>query len=309
MGFTRWNPTDWQTTKTANSTKTTSQIFTSQKLQMDLNPLNVVMRESRDSDLNPNSNPIIVAVDVTGSMGIISEYLVKTGLGILFDEILTRKPIADPHLMVMAIGDAHTDRAPLQVSQFEADNTIVKWLEKIYLEGNGGGNRSESYHFPLYFAAKHTSVDSIEKRNKKGYLFTIGDEGVPPALTKDQIKRFIGDDSESLTYEQLLAMASKMYNVYHIIIGQGSYASNSASEVKSSWQNVLGERAVWLDDYKCLSEVIVSIIQLNEGSDIDQVVSSWNGNTSLVVKSAVKDLQSRSNDQLSVNSTSNLVVF
>ena len=34
---------------------------------------------------------------------------------------------------------------------------------------------------------KKTSIDCFEKRGKKGYLFTIGDEQLPPTLTKAQI--------------------------------------------------------------------------------------------------------------------------
>ena len=34
----------------------------------------------------------------------------------------------------------------------------------------------ESYELALYFAAYKTSCDAWEKRQKKGYLFTLGDE-------------------------------------------------------------------------------------------------------------------------------------
>src|ERR1041385_6263270 len=93
--------------------KTTDDIYASRAINKNLNPKGVKLRESRDSADNPNSTPIIVAIDVTGSMGIIADVLAREGLGTLFTEILDRKPITDPHLMFMAVGDAHYDSAPL----------------------------------------------------------------------------------------------------------------------------------------------------------------------------------------------------
>jgi len=163
------------------SQKSTAQIFTSYDLHEDLDPKGT-NRESRDSDENPESTAIIIGCDVTGSMGFIAENLIREGLGVLFEEIYDRKPVSDPHIMVSAIGDVDSDRVPLQVGQFEADLKITEDLEKVYVEGNGGGNNKESYDLPYYYAAYHTSIDCFEKRNKKGYIFTIGDE-LPPSYT------------------------------------------------------------------------------------------------------------------------------
>ena len=315
MGNTsRWNPTDWSNYSKTTSAKTVHAIFTSKDMHKDLDPRGVVCRESRDSVINPQSNAIIVGVDVTGSMGMISEYMVKTGLGILFKEILDRKPVSDPHLMVMAIGDANCDRAPLQVSQFECDMKITEQTEKVFLEGNGGGNDSESYHLPLYFAANHTSIDCFEKRGKKGYLFTIGDELTPPTLTKEQIIRVCGDEpSRGFTYEELLESAERMYEVFHIIVAEGNCARRRMDDVKASWNKVLGQRAVVLTDHKALAEVIVSLIQVTEGADRDTVVASWSGSTAMAVSTATKDLVTRVKDSditiLGGDGSSNKVVM
>jgi hypothetical protein len=295
MGASRWSPSDWSSYSSTTSAKPAAAIFRSKSLDGDLDPKDVLVRESRDSDVNPESNAIIVGVDVTGSMGMIAEYFIKTGLGILFEEILTRKPVTDPHLMVMAIGDVHSDDSPLQVSQFEADIKITEWLEKVHVEHGGGANNSESYHLPLYFAANHTSIDCFEKRGKKGYLFTIGDEFTPPALTKEQITRVTGDTPQtSLTYEELYEAASKTYEVYHIIIAEGSCARSRLDGVTSDWTAIIGQHAIVLSDYKKLSELIVSIIEINEGADKAVVAGSWSGDTSLVVRDATKGLSAKS---------------
>ncbi len=292
MGTARWDATDWKSYTTTVVDKKTEEIFTSRKLNEDLNPKGIVVRESRDSEVNPESTAIIIGVDVTGSMGIIADYFVRTGLGVLFEHILAKKPVSDPHLMFMGIGDATVDDAPLQVSQFEADISIVDQLEKVYIEHGGGGNVYESYEMPWYFAAYHTSIDCYEKRGKRGYLFTIGDEMPSKGLIKEQIKRVSNVDVQSdISLEELYEQVSRMYNTYHIIIAEGSYARYRLDNVKEAWTNIIGQNAIVLDDYKKLSEVIESIIEVNEGVDKDAVVKSWSGDTSLVVKNSIKDLK------------------
>lgn len=292
MGTTRWDSSTWSSYSTTTKTKSASSIFTARMLHEDLDPKKFTVRESRDSDLNPNSTPIMVGVDVTGSMGRLADYFVKTGLGTLFEEILDRKPVSDPHLMVLGIGDAECgDTAPIQASQFEADITIAKQLEKVYVEKGGGGNDFESYDLPYYIAAYKTSTDCFEKRGKKGYLFTIGDEPAPTITTKRSIEKFIGDTPQAdIPFKDLIEQAQKMYNCYHIIVAEGDYASRRPDRVKDSWTAVLGQNVIVLSDSTKLSEVIVSIMEVNEGRDADTVVASWSGDTSLVVKTVVSGL-------------------
>ncbi len=267
--------------------KTTDKIYTARGINASLNPKGVKIRESRDSADNPNSTPIIVAIDVTGSMGIIADTLARKGLGTLFNELLARKPIQNPHLMFMAIGDANYDSAPLQVSQFEADNRIVEQLTQIYLEGGGGGNSFESYNLPWYFASAHTEHDSLIKRGKRGYLFTVGDEEAPKDLTKDQIKEIIGDTLErEMTSDEMLAEAQRKYDVFHIIIMEGNHASHYPDRVVNSWKPILGQHVVKLSDHTKLSETIIGIIEVSEGRDAAKVSDDFG----TVVGDAVKHL-------------------
>jgi hypothetical protein len=179
----------------------------------------------------------------------------------------------------------------LQVSQFEADKRIIEQLTQLYLEHGGGGNNFESYNLPWYFAAMHTVHDSYEKRAKRGYLFTVGDEEAPQALTKDQIKRFIGDDVQAdVSTQEALEMAQRVYDVYHIIIKEGNHAKNYLDRVVNSWTPLLGQRVIQLDDHTKLAETIVSAIEVAEGVKATDSASRWGGDISHVVHRAVKDL-------------------
>ena len=298
MGASRWDPDAWTSYATSTATKSRDAIFTAKSGMKDsLNPHGVKIRESRDSLANPESNAIIVGIDVTGSMGMIAEALAREGLGVLFKEVLDRKPVTDPHLMFMAIGDVVAgDQAPLQVSQFEADDRIITQLTDIYLEGRGGGNNFESYNLPWYFAANHTSIDCFEKRGKKGFLFTVGDEYPPADLTRANIERVTGDkiQTDRLTNEDLLTMVSRMYHVFHVIVEEGSCARGNVSGVTNAWKNVLGQNVLNLSDYRRLSEVIVSAIQVVEGEKKADVIKSWSGDTALVVSKALNGLTTTS---------------
>lgn len=295
MGYGSWSPSDWKTYSNTASTASRDDLFKTKSaaaVKPTIVPKNIDMRESRDSDINPSSTPVIVALDVTGSMGMLAETIAKEGLGIVFSELLTRKPISDPHVMAMAVGDANCDRSPLQVTQFEADMRITEQLLDLFIEGGGGGNRFESYNLPWAFAALKTSTDAFEKRGKKGYLFTVGDEETPEDLTLSQLREHVDPEvSQAMTNDQLLEAASKMYHIFHIIIAEGSHCRyGNLPTVKTKWTNLLGQRAIVLDDYKKLAEVIVSTIQVTEGAAIDDVTKSWDGSTSVTVHNAIKDL-------------------
>jgi hypothetical protein len=169
---------------------------------------------------------------------------------------------------------------------------MCRQLEKIYIEHGGGGNDSESYDLSWYFAGAHTSIDCFERRGKKGYLFTIGDESTPHGVSKESLKKFLGEDSESdLAAGQCLAIAEKQYEVFHIIIAEGNYCSNKGADyVKDQWVNLIGQRALVLKDHTKLAELVVSVVQMNEGMAAADVADSWDGSTSLVIRDAVKDV-------------------
>lgn len=99
-----------------------------------------VTRESRDSAEHPNSLAIGVMFDVTGSMGSVPRTL-QTKLGRLMRLLVEKGYVAHPQVLFGAIGDADSDRVPLQVGQFEsgAPGDQDDDLGKIYLEGGGGG--------------------------------------------------------------------------------------------------------------------------------------------------------------------------
>lgn len=287
MGGTSYSSHDWDTYRSTTSTKSTSEIFKKRGMSETLDPKNILARESRDSSVNPVTTPIVAGLDLTGSMGVLARQIATKGLGQIFEELLKRKPVDGPQFAFMGIGDVWCDSAPLQVSQFESDTaSLVPQLESLFLEGGGGGNNFESYNLAWHFAATRIVHDSFTKRGKPGYLFTIGDEEVPRDLSEDQLAKVYGQGS-AVSNAELLKLIAPQWNVFHIIVEQGSHMSYRRDETIASWKKLLGQRAIMLSDIESLSEVIVSTIEMCEGRDKDSVIKSWGGDTQLVVSKAL----------------------
>ncbi len=257
-------------------------------------PLNIKVRESCASDANPFPTPIIISLDGTGSMDSVLAAGVKR-VGDTFSEIYARKPVSDPHIMYMVHQDvAVGNRKPLQATQFESDTVLIDQIKDIFIEMGGGGNRSESYHLPLYFAATRTDCAAFkETPARKGYIFTIGDEGVPPPLTVDHIRTVFGNDEEvmgDMSYQDLLTMVQENYHVFHLMVTQTGMFQGYDKQFRQEWLEVLGQHAIPLDDINDLAEVIVATLQVVNGEDAATVAASFSGSTAITVATAVKSL-------------------
>lgn len=242
-------------------TKAASDIFEQKHLNEGMDPKSVVVRESRDSDEHPNSLAIIIGLDQTGSMGYIPHHLIKDGLPTLMAGIM-ENGILDPQVMFCAIGDAHNrEEAPLQISQFESsDELLDHWLTKVYLEGNGGGNNGEDYALVHRFAAQRTSIDCLEKRGEKGFLFTIGDDKSHRVIEKRYFEKYLGESEASdKTIAELIAEAQEKYHVYHVHVGTHEASGN----VKNTWRELLGENFIDCPNYKEAPKMIARIIADN----------------------------------------------
>lgn len=282
MGNARWSDADWQAHARRARSQSRSQIFSQSGLAPELDPTRFQVRESCDSAANPNSTPIILAVDETGSMGVLAEVIIKQGLGTIMKAVYDRRPVPDPHILCMALGDAYTDAAPLQVTQFEASvEPLTNQVRKLYLEGNGGGNGGESYALAWLFAASKTKCDAF-KHGRKGFLFTIGDEAPHRTVTREQAKRFAGVSVEAdLDARSLLASLQDDWQVFHLIV---ETSSTKEQEAVRKWRELLGERALTVSDVERLPEVIVSLLQAVAGTSPDVIVESWDEHAAPAVR-------------------------
>ena len=243
-----------------------SEVFTSTSLNPQMDIKNKV-RECVDSEEHPNAFPIIIGLDVTGSMGRIPYELITNTLPQIMKKIMD-EGVKDPQVCFLGIGDSRCDNAPLQVGQFESsDELMEKWLKLVYLEGHGGGNGGEDYGLAWYFAARCTSVDSFKKHGRKGVVITIGDEPIHMTISRNAIKEIFGSTEANVNVVDLLNEARSEWDIYHINVPD--YSGRKAL-TKSCWNELLQDKVLHIeaDTKEAIADGIVGAI-LNSYKDAD----------------------------------------
>ena len=269
-----------------------TEVFRQRQCHALMNPKGLKVRECRDSADHPDSIGIAFALDVTGSMGDIPRLLAKQELP-NFMKLITDCGVTDPQLMFMAIGDATSDQASLQVGQFESTAELMdQWLTWSYLEGGGGGTGQESYELAFYIAAQHTDLDNWVKRKKKGYLFLTGDELPYPAVSRHQVEALIGEKlDEDIPIEEVIAAAAETYHLFFLIPDLGR-----RQRCESRWRELLGDHTICMESPKDACCVAAAIVGLTEGRipDLDSLAAilSSNGIDRDHVGSTIRALQS-----------------
>lgn len=267
MGHGSYSAADWgklRTSRNMDSTVSETEIFKKNQMDPRFDPRFINMREARDSEDHPNSTPIIIGLDVTGSMGFLSNKIAREALHETMMKLYSTKPVEDPQLMFAAYGD-YRDAAPLQVTQFESDIRIAEQLLDLWLENGGNGMVVPS--FLWHFAANHTDIDSFKKRKKKGFLFTIGDEAECRVNSLGPFFERAFGEHVSGDVKRILKDAQKQYEVFHIFID---------GEAKG-FKELLPGRTMCIsrDEIDLIPEIIISAMQVANGEKPADVCEQW----------------------------------
>ena len=222
------------------------ELYKARRLSAVLDPKNV-MRECRDSEEHPNTLPVILALDVTGSMGG-SAVKVAQKLNEIMTELYNDPNVQDIEFCIMGIGDLYCDSSPIQISQFESDIRIAEQLDELYFEGGGGGNSYESYTAAWYMGVNHCDLDCW-KRGQKGIIITMGDELPNPYLPKTGrycgLAEATGDKlQDDVLTEDLYQQVTEKFDVYHISIDdkESSYSwNNRRNNLDEHWTELIGD--------------------------------------------------------------------
>jgi len=263
MGSGSWHESDYVSYST-NSGRTidehgfssTQDMFKSRHIDKNLDPCNVI-RECCDSEEHPNTIPVILALDVTGSMGSACKRVAQS-LNVIMKNLY--KKYKDIEFMIMGIGDLAYDDAPIQASQFESDIRIAEQTDKIYFEAGGGGNSFESYTAAWYFGLHNCKLDCW-KRNKKGIIITLGDEPLNPYLPIDELNKSLGSNvKQEIDTKSLYKEVKKKYDIYHIAIeDDDTNFSYHKKDIEDSWGKLL-KNDLFISTLNDLPKVITTCI-------------------------------------------------
>lgn len=251
------------------------EVFKQRNLHASLNPKNV-MRECCDTAEHPNTIPVILALDVTGSMGSASLEVAKK-LNPIMENLY--KEVKDIEFCIMGIGDMRYDSCPVQISQFESDIRIAENVDNIYHEHGGGGNNFESYSMAWYMGLNHTKLDCWN-RGKKGIIITLGDETLNPYIPRignhTSIINFIGDELQGdIETRDLYEEASKKFDIYHIHVNHGPSSRHREDDARRTFSDVIGKNNFKIATLETLSDVIVDIIvNTNNNNNMETTINS-----------------------------------
>lgn len=202
-------------------------------------------------------------------------------------DLLALKGWAGGHvnLQMGVIGDARRQSPdPLQISQFESDGeSILKYIEKIYLEGWGGGNRHESYDLAFWHLVHGNRLD-VWKRGGKGVVVVVFDEmiydyvdpndlrlvyaangdadnsdgSLTPGAMRKTLESGLVLPREPIAISDLIADVKAKYDVYAVMGNTSQY--NGDAEILAQWRGFFGNENVLEVPTELITQMIVGII-------------------------------------------------
>ncbi|MBT5023569.1 hypothetical protein HOK51_05550 [Candidatus Woesearchaeota archaeon] len=193
--------------------------------------------------ITQSTSPLVIACDVTGSMG---DWPATMFSKLPYLELEGKEYLGeDMEICFAAVGDAYTDKYPLQVRPFTSGTDLKKRLQQLIIEGNGGGQMKESYELPaLYFA------NNCEMPNAINPVFIyIGDEGLYDFVNKAHAKDWAytkvdGRKNSKTVIEELMSK----FSVYLIRKPyQNGWSDNIGAkdrQIYQQWSNILGEERI-----------------------------------------------------------------
>lgn len=293
MGRGSYTAADWnklRNSRNLNNAASETEIFRKTSCDQRFDPKFIQTREARDSDDHPESLPIILGLDVTGSMGYLAKKVAQESLNETMMKLYSTNAVKDPALMFAAYGDID-DASPLQVTQFESDIRIAEQLLDLWLENAGSGRVVPNLLW--YFAAKHTSLDNYEKRKKKGFIFTIGDVadcrkegevGNLPAL----YHRVFGE-TVNMSVNEIVKEAGKKFEIFHLFLDDGFGKAKNIVNLLPGHTMVIRT-----DEIDAIPEIIISAIQMTGGMTLEDTLKQWSDAKLPVVKRALSELTVKS---------------
>jgi len=220
-----------RSSSSSGGSDTASKKMSSTSLDKSMLPKGKVIRSN-------SKNPIIVALDVTGSNTKIAK-IVYDKMPMFYGQIEQQGYLDDFDVCFMAVGDAHHDDYPLQVTDFAKGIALDSWLEKVVLEGGGGPWGEESYNLAAEYLNQSFEFDA----DATPRVFFIADECMYDTVEYSHWKKHISDKerpndsqmSKKAIFERLQNKVSD--NIFCL-------NPSDKERVLGEWENVLPSQNV-----------------------------------------------------------------
>lgn len=206
-------------------------------------------------------SPVVYAFDVTGSMGTLPK-IIYDKMPLIAGQIAECGYLEDPQMSLAAVGDIVSDQGPIQVAEFSLIRKLDDWLERIWLEGNGGGQAKESYEYTAFFYARCCDLGDAQT---PFFLFT-GDEGFRETLYKNDLQRHFGGTHENVEAEQVFEELKKKFkgNVFLI---RRKYGGAENERIQVQWEKALGkDYVIPLISDQAIADVTLGVFAIAGGT-------------------------------------------
>lgn len=226
-----------------------------------------------DKSVKPNGkvleltskNPIIIVLDVTGS-NINFARLVYDKLPMFYGEIEQKGYLDDFDICVCAVGDASCDSYPIQIGSPAKGIEIDSWMEKLVLEGCGGGQRRESYELMAHYLLNSCKFDE----SSKPIVFFIGDE-MPYDKVKVNEAKDIGLPVE-VSYDPWKEFNRKFHNNVFIMLNKYN-GMRFEEDITNKWRSILPhEHTIRIPEEKAIVDLMLGILAIQKQELEDYVL-------------------------------------
>ena len=186
-----------------------------------------------------SKNPLIIAVDVTGSMST-WPFEIFDRLPLLFNTLSQYRE--DLEICFVAIGDGRVDRWPLQATSFASGFDLEQLLGSLYGEG-AGGDAAESYGLFAHWVNTHVSVPNTEE---PPFLIVFGDVYMHPEINPYELFKVLGEKSgQAIDSLAAWKKVTATWNTWFLRRPTGK----QGDKVDQQWAEAIGEKKIFrIDD-------------------------------------------------------------
>lgn len=197
------------------------------------------------------ANPLIIAVDVTGSMAS-WPFEIFDRLPLLYNTLSQYRE--DLEVCFAAIGDAAVDQWPLQVTNFAGGFDLEQLLGSLYGEG-GGGDAPESYGLFAHWVNTHVEIPSL---HETPFMIVFGDAPMHPKVPKNQISHYLGDRvSRDVDSIEAWRQASNTWNTWFLRRPTGK----PGDKVDKQWGQAISEQKIFhIEDEQRAADYAMGLI-------------------------------------------------
>lgn len=182
-----------------------------------------------------SANPLIIAVDVTGSMAD-WPFEIFDRLPLLYNTLSQYRE--DLEICFAAIGDAAVDQWPLQVTTFASGFDLEQLLGSLYGEG-GGGDAPESYGLFAHWVNTHVEAPNAQE---DPFLIVFGDVSMHPTVPQAQIAHYLGGElQDDIDAIQAWNQLGETWNTWFLRRPTGKHGD----KVDKQWGKAIGEQKIF----------------------------------------------------------------